>query len=86
MDPSSWGPPAWTFIAAIIQSYPVTASQQDQLWMIDFLTALGDALPCEKCRGNYKLFLYQNPIRIHVVGRQSVANWLNSYKQWSKYR
>lgn len=86
MDPKVWGPPAWLFLDAVTQSFPVTAMLQDQLWMIDFLTALGDALPCERCRVNYKKWVQMNPIGNYVGGRQQVQNWIQTYKKWSTHR
>lgn len=80
IEPYKWGSSAWVFLDAITDSYPIAASQSDQLWMIDFLTNLADALPCETCRKNFALYLYKNPLIYHVSGRGSIKGWLNGYK------
>lgn len=84
LDPKTWGPPAWQFIDAVFKSFPLQGSLQEQLWMVDFLTVLGDALPCERCRLNYKTFLKMNPPT--TAGRVQVQSWMDAYKLWSKSR
>ena len=84
IDPKIWGPPAWLFIDSVFKSFPVSASIQDQKWMVDFLTVLGDALPCQQCRFNYKLFSVMNPPS--VAGRVQVEAWMDAYKKWSAAR
>lgn len=84
VDPRVWGPPAWSFLNAVVSSYPVKALPHEQLWMADFLTVLGDALPCEVCRFDYKSYLRQRPVRDFVDGRDGVATYLREYQQMSK--
>ncbi|MGL5936518.1 MAG: hypothetical protein ACRCZI_12970 [Cetobacterium sp.] len=71
---------------AVFESYPEVADISDQLWMMDFLTALGSALPCEKCRVNFKDYLSLYPLMGSVGGRYQIKRWMASYKQWSKVR
>lgn len=85
-NPKAWGPPAWVFLDTVLASYPVNAMVHDQLWMIDFLTVLGHALPCDRCRTNFNEFRRLYPIVNHVGGRAEVQRWLKSYKQWSLQR
>lgn len=86
VDPKSWGPVAWKFLEAVFMSYPTNPSIRDEIWMIDFLTVLGDALPCEKCRMNYKEYMRTHPVRKHVAGRASTVAWMDSYKLWARGR
>jgi hypothetical protein len=86
IDPKSWGPVAWAFLDSVVLSYPIMAAYQDQLWITDFITSLSDALPCEKCRMNFKIYLGQHPIQQNVTSRDSLKTWLDSYKTWSSYR
>lgn len=84
LNPKSWGPPAWAFLDSVLQSFPANALLHDRLWMIEFLTSLADALPCTRCRENYRNFLQRNPVQGYVGGRAEIQGWLNAYKMWSK--
>lgn len=84
VDPKVWGPPAWSFLTAVVTAYPLRALPNDQIWMADFLTVLGDALPCELCRFDYKTYIRQHPVRDYVGGRVEVATYLRNYQQRSK--
>lgn len=86
VNPKSWGPVAWAFLDSVVLSYPILASYKDQIWMIDFMNSLSDALPCETCRTNFKIFMNQNPIRLNVMSRDAVKKWLEAYKKWSTFR
>lgn len=69
---------------ALFQSRPVRASPHDQLWMIqmiEFLTVLSNALPCERCRSNCKMFVQLNPVANNVNERREVQNWMQAHKQ-----
>lgn len=84
VNPKGWGPPAWEFINAVVYSYPLKALPYDQIWMANFLNVLGDALPCEVCRSDYKSYLRSHPVQDYVGGRQEVAMWLAAYKSMTK--
>lgn len=84
IEPSVWGPSAWVFLDAVVNSFPAEASLSDQLWIADFLANLTDALPCEKCRSNYTLFLRRNPLPMNVIGREQVRTWLARYRNEHK--
>lgn len=84
IDPKAWGTAGWAFLEAVAASYPKIATPYDQAWMTTFLIALGDALPCEKCRRNHKTFLRMYPISEYVGGRMLAMHWMASYKQWAK--
>jgi hypothetical protein len=86
IDPKVWGPVAWAFLDSVVLSYPQAASYQDQLWMTDFMTNLSDALPCAKCRENFKLYIRQNPVQQNAFSRSSISSWLEGYKKWSTFR
>lgn len=86
LDPKVWGPVAWAFLDSVVLSYPEMANYEDQLWITDFFTNLSDALPCEKCRMNFKIYIRQNPLQQNVMGRETIARWLKKYKEWSSFR
>ena len=84
VNPSTWGPPGWIFLDSIIQSYPYNPTLKDQIWMLDFMTSLGDALPCAACRASFKMFTQTNPVQIESQAK--MKNWIEKYKQWSTHK
>jgi len=48
-----WGPILWTFLHIVSFNYPVRPTSQDQMNYYMFMIALGNVLPCGKCRDNY---------------------------------
>jgi hypothetical protein len=85
-DPRVWGPPAWKFIGAVVDSYPDHATLHDQGWMTDFLVAIAEALPCETCRDNYAIWMSLKPLDGYIGSRGDVVRWLTEYKAWAKAR
>ena len=83
INPAAWGRPTWTFLDAVIASYPERALLQDKTWMIEFLAVLGDALPCAVCRRSYKTWMRLHPIQDHMDTKKDVNDWLMAYKEWS---
>lgn len=84
LDPAVWGPPAWLFIDAVADSYPENATLHDKGWMMDFLVALGESLPCEACRDNYSVYMGLHPLDGYLASRDDVMGWLRDYKSWAK--
>lgn len=83
-DPRIWGPPAWKFIEAVVNSYPDDAALHDQVWMTDFLVALAEALPCEACRDNYTAWMGLKPLDGYIGSRGDITGWLAGYKVWAR--
>ena len=52
-SPSCWGPSLWNFLHIMSMNYPLNPSAQDKRIYQDFITSLGQVLPCKKCRENY---------------------------------
>ena len=75
-----WGASAWKFLESVVQGYPKEAGAHDRMMMIDFLTSLGSALPCQKCRLDYKKFISKYPPTEYVATRSMVRKWLKAYK------
>lgn len=80
-NPKVWGPPAWTFLDHVIQSYPRVAGKQDRKIMSNFLMALGHALPCHNCRINYQAFVKQYPPVHNVSGKAALQRWFDTYRK-----
>jgi Erv1 / Alr family len=81
LSPKHWGPSGWSFLDAVTAGYPSIAMQQEQLVMTKFLESLGFALPCEKCRTNFRVFTASNPPGLAVWGKQGLAMWLRDLKR-----
>ena len=84
VNPDVWGPPGWEFLDKIVEGYPVRASHNDKVMMLEFLTSLGHMLPCERCRYNYKRFSQNNNPIDYVDSRARVRSWLKRYKNSHK--
>lgn len=85
INPKIWGPSGWKFLDKVVQGYPKRASHSDQMQMLDFLTSLGHALPCSKCRENYVNFTMKYPPIEYVESKNNVKRWLKAYRKSSKY-
>jgi len=81
LNPKVWGPNAWKFIDNVIEGYPSEPTRVERLRMHDFLISLGELLPCEKCRVNFKDFQEKLPVIQHVKNKLTVRRWLKLYKQ-----
>jgi hypothetical protein len=44
----------WLFLGCISRNYPVHPTAQQKKQYEDFMTSLGNVLPCKYCRDNYK--------------------------------
>lgn len=86
VNPSVWGPSGWKFLDKVSDSYPVTPTRNDKIQMINFLTSLGYALPCERCRVNYVQFSMNYPPVDYVSSRRRVKKWFRLYKNKQKYK
>ena len=74
-NPSVWGPSAWNFLDFVTAGYPDVASWSEQVQMTNFLEGFGTALPCEKCRENFKRYASEKPwihgrIQSHLIERR----------------
>ena len=77
MDPSVWGKDLWRSLHRITYAYPDNPSSEDQQNANIFFSTIGNLLPCEKCRLNYKKHLKKYPINDNVLAnRDSLMNWL----------
>ncbi len=81
INPKVWGPPGWMFLEKVADSYPVKPKNIDKLRMVNFLTSLGYALPCKKCRANYIRFAMEYPPDKYVASSRKVKQWLRLYKR-----
>jgi hypothetical protein len=61
MEPTVWGPYAWTFLGYVALGFPSNPTEDDRRNYRSFFMNLGDILPCYKCGQNYKRHL-QNDV------------------------
>jgi len=67
VDPSLWGRHAWAFLDFVTAGYPDVAMISEQMAMTGFIEGLGFALPCERCRVNFKRFAAARPPGLAVA-------------------
>ena len=79
-NPSVWGPSAWNFLDFVTAGYPDVASWSEQVQMTNFLEGFSTALPCEKCRVNFKRYASEKPPGLAVWGKRGLRDWLNDLR------
>lgn len=77
MNPSVWGPSAWTFLHYITLSYPKCPTEKDKYNMRIFLENLQHVLPCDTCKIHYK-----DNIEIHYPLTDEVLNTKENLVKW----
>lgn len=86
VNPRIWGSSGWKFLDKVADSYPIAPTHNDKVQMINFLTSLGYALPCEKCRVNYIQFSMDYPPVNYVTSKRRVKQWFRLYKNRQKLK
>ena len=81
INPKIWGRSGWVFLDKVADSYPTKPTKNDKLQMIRFLTSLGYALPCQKCRYSYIDFSIDHPPVDYVDNKRKVKQWIKLYKK-----
>ena len=73
-----WGPPMWFSLACILMGYPEEnpTKRQKKIYK-QFLTILGDVLPCNLCRDSYKRYIKELKLDDYVMSsRYRLVMWL----------
>ena len=77
MRPEIWGPHAWMFLHSITLEYPENPTSEDKQNILNFINSLGNVLPCEKCKNNFKKHLDKIPLNEKVLSsKQGLVKWL----------
>ncbi len=76
MKPEIWGKHFWFVLHTIAYTYPEKPSYVDKKNAIDFFTALGGVLPCEKCQVHYYENLKHMPVTVAVDSRADLMDWV----------
>ena len=79
-DPDRWGPSAWDFLYCIAFSYPNKPTRQEKKDMLNFLTNMGNILPCLACRSNYNKNITKNPIKKALVSKRTLILYIMKMK------
>ena len=77
ISPKQWGPPAWEFLDLVAAGYPEVAMMDQQMAITIFLESLGFALPCERCRANFRRFAASKPPGL----AKGLRMWLGDLKR-----
>ena len=84
INPIFGGSVGWKFLDYVAAGYPDVASWYEQTQMTNFLEGLGSALPCGRCRENFKRFAAAKPPQLAAAGRLELATWLSDLKRQIK--
>ena len=77
INPLLWGPHLWKFMHYLTLSYPDNPNIDEQNKFRNFFTMIGQYLPCEKCRVNYKTNIQTLPLTDVVLSsRNNLIKWL----------
>lgn len=77
IDPKIWGRQAWDFLFYVALSYPDVPTYDEKNIMRQFLTNIGQVLPCITCRYNYSNNMKKYPISdTSINSRYNLISWL----------
>ena len=74
MEPTVWGPHAWTFLHSITFQYPENPTDMEKKKYYTFFNSLKNTLPCPNCREHYAQNFEDIPIRLDT--RNELIEWL----------
>jgi hypothetical protein len=81
LNPTLWGPVGWSFLDYVVMGFPDVAMMPLQIQLMNFLEGLGAALPCERCRNNFRKFAAAKPPGLAVWGKWGLTMWVSDLKQ-----
>ncbi len=78
IDPILWGKHGWAFLHYISLAYPDNPDiETQQKYKNFFINVIGNFLPCESCRLNYKRHLSEVPLTDDILAsRDKFIYWL----------
>ena len=77
INPLLWGPHLWKFMHYLTLSYPDNPNIDEQNKFKNFFMMIGQYLPCEKCRVNYKINIQTLPLTDSILSsRNNLIKWL----------
>jgi hypothetical protein len=77
INPDIWGPHYWRTMHYLTMAYPDNPSEDDKEKVKKFFLAIGDILPCEKCRSHYQQNLQKYPLNNAVLSNKvNLIHWI----------
>ena len=77
INPLLWGPHLWKFMHYLTLSYTDNPNIDEQNKFKNFFMMIGQYLPCEKCRVNYKINIQTLPLTDSILSsRNNLIKWL----------
>ena len=77
ISPILWGKHLWKYMHYLTLSYPDNPNFDEQQKIKNFFIMIGDYLPCEKCRINYKRHQNELPLTDEILqSRDKLIFWL----------
>lgn len=77
INPLLWGQHLWKFMHYLTLSYPDNPNIDEQNKFKNFFMMIGQYLPCEKCRVNYKTNIQTLPLTDSILSsRNNLIKWL----------
>ena len=73
-----WGPPLWESFHSITFGYPIEPDNETKERYRNWLTGLGDVLPCSYCRNSYKCFIQDGDSSLtdnDLLNRDNLCRW-----------
>lgn len=77
INPQLWGNSGWEFMHWITLGYSSNPSYKEKTEMKNFFNTIGNILPCNSCRINFKKHLIKYPLNEKVLlNRTNLVTWL----------
>lgn len=74
---SVWGPALWHTLHTISFNYPVNPTKEQRQHYMEFITSLGNVLPCGACRKNLVSNLAKCPLTLFALkNRKNFSRWM----------
>ena len=81
-DPAVWGESFWVVMRKIAEQYPTqNPSHEVRTAAAGWFNALGELLPCQKCRENYKAILQKLPLDGYLESSAMLREWVGLVKK-----
>jgi len=77
MNPIIWGKYGWFFLHSITLGYPSCPTKTEKTQFKNFFTNIGNVLPCDRCKINYKSHLKKFPLNDDILSSKiKLIHWL----------
>lgn len=85
-NPKVWGPPLWTVMRCIANTYPDKPSKDKKYYTGRFYEGLKHVLPCESCAKHYSQTLHKYPVQDYLCCKNCLVGWVETvYSEIDKH-